>query len=833
MFVRTSLTGVITASLAVSALVLSAGAAHAAVTVDPDDTTFTPTTSDIIGVGSDTSQNALFRLAGAYNGTSPAPANRLASFAATSAGEIVLPSATIARPNGSGAGKALLYGAGNNTDVDFARSSSALNSNEVAANLQAFPFALDTLKLAVSNQVPSNAPTTITPAQMVQIYDGTVTDWSAIGGTAGTIKPMIPQSGSGTRSFFVSQLTAANGGNPVTLAASVSEVQEHDPAPIQGDANAVAPFSEGRAGLAGTALRLEGGFSADRALYNVVRAADLGNADIQGLFGEEGFVCSEPARASIEAAGFKQLATPENDGVCGEATQAASSDFTISTGPALDDDTTFTPALNDVIGVGSDTSQNALFRLANAYNAQSPAPANRLATFAALGGGQIPLPSAPVNRPNGSGAGKALLYGAGNNTDVDFARSSSALNSNEVAANLQAFPFALDTLKLAVSNQVPSNAPTTITPAQMVQIYDGTVTDWSAIGGTAGTIKPMIPQSGSGTRSFFVSQLTAANGGNPVTLAASVSEVQEHDPAPIQGDANAVAPFSEGRAGLAGTALRLEGGFSADRALYNVVRAADLGNADIQGLFGEEGFVCSEPARASIEAAGFKQLATPENDGVCGEATQAASSNFTTNEVDEDPIVTSTDLAAVSNAPRRLNLTATVTGTSTPTGTVTFTAAGSDVPLGVVALNGGTATLNFPNANPGTYSITADYTPTADSLYVASSDSATVTVADNPEPEPELATSKLSENFKKSYKGKKATGVVSVSLKGASNSDASGKIVVKEGKKVVAKGKIKKGEATIKLKKKKLGKGKSKLTASWSGNAVAEGSDLSFTVKFK
>ena len=497
------------------------------------------------------------------------------------------------------------------------------------------------------------------------------------------------------------------------------------------------------------------------------------------------------------------------------------------------DDTTFTPTTSDIIGVGSDTSQNALFRLAGAYNATSPAPANKLATFAATSAGEIVLPSATITRPNGSGAGKALLYGAGNNTDVDFARSSSALNSNEVAANLQAFPFALDTLKLAVSNQVPSNAPTTITPAQMVQVYDGTVTDWSAIGGTAGTIKPLIPQSGSGTRSFFISQLTSANGGNPVTLAASVSEVQEHDPAPIQGDANAVAPFSEGRAGLAGTALRLEGGFSADRALYNVVRAADLGDTDIQAIFGEEGFVCSPAGRPAIEAAGFKQLATPENEGVCGEATQAASSNFTTNEVDEDPIATTTDLAAVSNAPRTLNLTATVTGSSTPTGTVTFTAAGSDEPLGVVALNGGTATLNFANANPGTYTITADYTPTAESLFVASSDSATVTVSDNPGPEPELATSKLSENFKKSYSGKKATGVVSVSLKGASNSDASGKIVVTKGKKVVAKGKIKKGEATIKLKKKKLGKGKSKLTASWSGNAVAEGSDLSFTVKFK
>ncbi len=130
MFVRKSLTGVVTAALAGSTLVLAAGAAQAA--VDVDDTTFTPVAADVIGVGSDTSQNALFRLANAYNAQTPAPAHRLASFAATSGGTITLPTAAIARPNGSGAGKALLYGAGNNTDIDFARSSSALNPTEIS-----------------------------------------------------------------------------------------------------------------------------------------------------------------------------------------------------------------------------------------------------------------------------------------------------------------------------------------------------------------------------------------------------------------------------------------------------------------------------------------------------------------------------------------------------------------------------------------------------------------------------------------------------------------------------------------------------------------------------
>jgi len=146
MFVRKTLAGVIAATLAGSVVAL-AGPASAA--VDPDDTTFTPTAADLIGVGSDTSQHALKLFADAWNAESTSA--KIATFAATGGGQITLPSGTINRPNGSGAGKSLLYGSGNNVDIDFARSSSAQSTAETQAGLQSFPFALDTLVMAVSN----------------------------------------------------------------------------------------------------------------------------------------------------------------------------------------------------------------------------------------------------------------------------------------------------------------------------------------------------------------------------------------------------------------------------------------------------------------------------------------------------------------------------------------------------------------------------------------------------------------------------------------------------------------------------------------------------------
>ncbi|GAB3772201.1 ABC-type phosphate transport system substrate-binding protein [Nocardioides ginsengisegetis] len=479
------------------------------------------------------------------------------------------------------------------------------------------------------------------------------------------------------------------------------------------------------------------------------------------------------------------------------------------------DDPMFTPVAADLIGVGSDTSQHALTLLADGWNAQTPAPAFKVASFAATSGGTITLPGGAINRPNGSGAGKALLYGSGNNADVDFARSSSAVSATEAQAGLQAFPFALDTLVMAVSNSVPSNAPTSLTPAQIVSIYKGDITNWSQIDSSkSGVIAPKIPQAGSGTRSFFVAQLKAMNGGVDVTLASSVAEVQEHDDTLIKNDPNAIAPFSKGRAGLLGTTLRLEDGWKADRALYNVVRQADLARADIQSVFGENGYVCSTAARSAIEAAGFQQLATSAHGGVCGAPTQSATSNFTLNQ----QVTTTTALSGTSTKGGAATLVAAVSGSSAPDGTVTFRE-GDVVLQSGVPLVSGQATYDLTGATPGSHSYRAEFVPASGSQFDPSTGAADVLVK---------AASSLSESFPASVQaGKRAQGTITV----ASAVAPTGKVTIFKGTKKLVSGSLVGSKLTVKLPA--LAKGKNTLRAVYAGSSTVAGSTKKFTITQK
>jgi ABC-type phosphate transport system substrate-binding protein len=255
MSARKNLAGGLAALVAGSALVMTAGPASAVYRADPDDTTFTPAAADLIGVGSDTTQHAMKLIADAWN-ADPAHAFKVATYAATEGGAaqgadatINLPGGSTARPNGSGAGKGRLYGSGNVADVDFARSSDALKSGsstpEIENGLKAFPFALDTVVTAVSRTTPSHAPATLTVAQLVDIYEckTTADDWSELGGTAGKIKPQVPQSGSGTAKFFKAQLDAAKG-SAVTYGDCVDQtVQEHDDSTVKSNPDAIVPIS--------------------------------------------------------------------------------------------------------------------------------------------------------------------------------------------------------------------------------------------------------------------------------------------------------------------------------------------------------------------------------------------------------------------------------------------------------------------------------------------------------------------------------------------------------------------------------------------------------------
>lgn len=331
---------------------------------------------------------------------------------------------------------------------------------------------------------------------------------------------------------------------------------------------------------------------------------------------------------------------------------------------AADAEPAFVPATADLVGVGGGESQQALTLLAEG---DGPTPgwndthaAGRIASFDAVGDGltpQIKLNEAhlPIDRPTDSAAGKRLLYGDHNDTDVDFVRSATANTEAETSAGLRMVPFAVDGLALTVS-AAATHAPPTITGEQLLDIYQGEVTDWSELGGTAGPIKPLVPPAGSLTRAAFDAQLKALNGNQPVTLDDAVVETAEHSDVDVKDDPDAVAPYSLGRA-KSSTTLAMTAGWQPAWPLYNVIRGSATTRDEFKAVFSNKGFLCTTAARPLIEAAGLQQLGRPENGGACGVSTTLPTTNLTLNE----QIVTATTVSGTSPAAGVARLTATVT----------------------------------------------------------------------------------------------------------------------------------------------------------------------------
>lgn len=449
------------------------------------------------------------------------------------------------------------------------------------------------------------------------------------------------------------------------------------------------------------------------------------------------------------------------------------------------EDSKATPVAADLIGVGSDTTMLSLHKAAVLWNDGAKTGYGQsfdVASFSALGGGELNLPTNGAQaRPNGSSAGKAALLNTAQYSDLDFARSSDRIGGTGKEAEgeaLEGIPFALDTVVSAVSNVAPSNAPASLTKAQLKSIYlcETGATNWSSFGGSAGTIKPLVPQSGSGTEKFFKSQLGIASYGSCVkdyvdangngTKDAGESGVQEHDDAAVKSDPNAIVPISKGRAALIpGSTVRLlEGELAFKRAVYNAVRATDVSKPEIQAFFGENGFLCSAAAAGAIAAGGLTQLATPANGGVCGTASDTTS-NFATNEV----VASSTTLTGASVA-AGLQLVAKVSGSSQPTGSVSFyegpTLLKKDLP--VVS---GQASFVVPSPAPGAHTYRAVFTPN-NARFLGSEATASVSYAPPAAgPSPALVAAQTALAAAKAKvvtlkkKIKKATGAKKVKLK--------------------------------------------------------------------
>ncbi|HTW18939.1 MAG TPA: substrate-binding domain-containing protein [Mycobacteriales bacterium] len=258
----------------------------------------------------------------------------------------------------------------------------------------------------------------------------------------------------------------------------------------------------------------------------------------------------------------------------------------------------------DAVGVGSDTVQNAadfLFsgdtsgdtaynnaKTNEVYNYFATGDANGRALYDSTGtllygngttAAVLRAGTKPVERPDGSGAGIAALTadslgGAGYdglpNGSITFARASRLPKGAEQSAcaaitdcgGLHVFQFATDNLEIAKSSVSFNGFP--LSGAMLLYIYshcDGNQgVEWSEVpGAPAGAsnnhIIPVIPQSGSGTRNFFESDIGLSD--TTVTNSTCIRVSEEHDPTGItlatqpgsttNDAADAIEPFSVGK----------------------------------------------------------------------------------------------------------------------------------------------------------------------------------------------------------------------------------------------------------------------------------------------
>jgi ABC-type phosphate transport system substrate-binding protein len=333
------------------------------------------------------------------------------------------------------------------------------------------------------------------------------------------------------------------------------------------------------------------------------------------------------------------------------ATAAAAT--AIFAGSALaDPPASHTVALTDVVGVGSDTTEivmNDATTGPSGFDATT-SPANYVDSWNATGTTPIVTkPGCSIPRPDGSSAGITALINTplasdGTTPCIDFARSSRGPKTGDTDLNgnpLQFLPYASDGLRYATSAPTPAfpsvpvtNAPQNLTAAQLAAIFTCTDTTWTQVGGTStDTIQPVIPQAGSGTRTFFEQSIGITDS----QLGACVITGQEHDPTPVRANADRIAPFSVARFNSvdsnAGIQLNTSG-FTATREVYNVAKldpATLAVVANVQPIFGDgsgtvsstTNWICSAAGQAVVKADGFTPLPVGTAAGDCGVAESA------------------------------------------------------------------------------------------------------------------------------------------------------------------------------------------------------------------
>ena len=230
---------------AAAALVAGTVTAASAATNDPPKG-ITPAAYDIVGVGSNTTEYVMDAFSVAYNKTVKTHNANNPDFYSYDALPLgvnvpgnykIKPKAgctIIARPDGSGQGvdaldktQAIKYKGGSYQCVDFARSSGGRKPAYPAdkpGGIVFVAFAKDAITWAARSAAKggTDAPASLTTAQLKAIFTCTDTNWKQVGGKSGPIKVYLPQAGSGTLSTWEKFMGITN------LGACVSQAPEEN-----------------------------------------------------------------------------------------------------------------------------------------------------------------------------------------------------------------------------------------------------------------------------------------------------------------------------------------------------------------------------------------------------------------------------------------------------------------------------------------------------------------------------------------------------------------------------------------------------------------------------
>jgi ABC-type phosphate transport system substrate-binding protein len=196
------------------------------------------------------------------------------------------------------------------------------------------------------------------------------------------------------------------------------------------------------------------------------------------------------------------------------------------------------PASYDVVGVGANTDEGLFNQLSIDYNKTIPASkhsANHPYFYsfnATVPGSTSTAPTkivpkvgcAAITRPNGSSAGlKALdmntFDGKTSHYCIDFARSSSGRSATApkpASGGVTYVALAEDAVTYATRDTGSTYAPKNLTAAQLKNIFLCNYTNWKQVGGPNQPIKAYLPQTGSGTLSFWLKALNITAAGSCV-----------------------------------------------------------------------------------------------------------------------------------------------------------------------------------------------------------------------------------------------------------------------------------------------------------------------------